>query len=48
MKTHKRRLQAYAGAIALILGGGCTAKWIETTAGLALVAAGVYLIGKRR
>lgn len=46
MKRHHQRLLAYAGAIALVVGGALLAKFVETTSGLGLAGAGLVLMGK--
>lgn len=45
MKRKHQRLAAYAGGIALVVGGGALAKFVDPTAGAALVAAGAFVIG---
>lgn len=45
MKNHHRRLLAYTGGIVLIIGGGTLAKYVDASAGAALVAAGAFVIG---
>lgn len=45
MKRHHERLLAYAGGTVLIVGGGALAKFVDASAGAALITAGGFLLG---
>lgn len=45
MNRKQQRFSAYAGGVALIVGGGALAKFVDTGAGAALITAGGFVIG---